>query len=233
MKKLFGAALAAIVMSWASAANAIWLGDLRTTETLTWTQSADATGGTLVGSGQGLFRFYRESENIGVAQGLTQSLPVTFTLLANHASGGPAGRHLVTMDFAITYTGLTPLVTADGTYLPGANILSGTGIAGRMLEGTYATGPYFDFANGRDAAFSSDFATFARHPVNTFGLLAVSPTSFSAEQGESLGSFTSSGGKFVFAATAPEPATWAMMIIGFGLAGSGLRAHRNRLPRAA
>ncbi len=48
------------------------------------------------------------------------------------------------------------------------------------------------------------------------------------------GSFTSQSGKFLgFAQTAaiPEPATWAMMIVGFGFAGSVLR-HR-RAPYAA
>lgn len=72
---------------------------------------------------------------------------------------------------------------------------------------------------------------------------AINGTSYGNFLGTSLGSFDrlvfdgiNGGGGFAFdnitlndAAAIPEPATWAMMLAGFGLAGSAIRRRRLRL----
>ena len=57
------------------------------------------------------------------------------------------------------------------------------------------------------------------HLVNVYGLLATPvATPYPAPSAESLG--------FVTLSAAPEPASWAMMVSGFGLAGAAMRRRR-------
>ncbi len=82
----------------------------------------------------------------------------------------------------------------------------------------YLTGPSFVDGSGLG------FATAAGTSVNLFF-----QSSASSYRVNSINPFTSS---FVSASSSalgavPEPATWAMMIVGFGVVGAGLRRKRN------
>ena len=142
--------------------------------------------------------------------------------------------------FAFTYTGAKALHVWDSTYLTGANLLSGTftkltigGARGAATGGMLAftdTGGLVDFTSD-----ILDFdATVSRQAA--FSLTSISPA-LDATAGNALHSFKSgSGGAFSSnpaprLTAVPEPASWVLMIGGFGLAGGALRARR-RVVRA-
>jgi hypothetical protein len=140
--------------------------------------------------------------------------------------------------FHFTYDG--PDTVIDGfLFLHGANLLSGTftnafisgivgGDAASIQSELYTTGPI---------TFTSDFLTFqdpcCGDETMSLNLNGVTPTLHINAQGDTLASFDSNaGGEFaadVVAETAPhgggvpEPATWTLMLIGFGAAGAALR----------
>lgn len=115
------------------------------------------------------------------------------------------------------------------------NFLSPTGIAGDPLEGktfgfnfivtqggvvTWDAPEIYTFGNGGQLKISLDNTTFNQ------GFFGTTP-------GKKWGAVVS--GKFellsepTISSAVPEPATWAMMITGFGLAGASLRRRRGAL----
>jgi hypothetical protein len=161
----------------------------------------------------------------------------TFTLTAATGSAAQTGAFLVQPNLAGSFSFLsTGAITARGiTYAAGANLLSGTfndvSIAGQNNASAASYGG--STGGGATIAFSSDFVTF--NPVSSYDLsislsslaplLAATPgSSLSSFEAYSTGSFSSDpspSGNSV-----PEPAAWAMLIVGFGLVGVQTRGRR-------
>ena len=124
----------------------------------------------------------------------------------------------------------------------------------RFAESTGISGPsvHYTYGSTYDAGFMTGFyqtTLYIPKGLTTLGVSSVlnldcrgvnTSCDFGHTGAISFGpladglSYSSASGAFLTAVNAapggvPEPATWAMMICGFGLAGSALRARRNRL----
>jgi hypothetical protein len=139
--------------------------------------------------------------------------------------------------FSFIYSGTAPLVVGGNTYSAGANLLSGSiggsdggAVAGSGTSGglSAATGP------SRTVSYTSDFLDFANVQANdlALGLTSITP-GLSAGANQSLNSFrASSTGSFssdpapIAVGSVPEPATWGMLVLGFGLVGGHMRRRR-------
>ena len=100
-------------------------------------------------------------------------------------------------------------------------------------EDQYCDYDRFWSARGHDTAFASvTFTTSADRStviVNSDGYLEGSAIDYWTRQSDfrsDFASFEPVGYRFVLFDSVPEPTGWAMMIAGFGLAGSGLRLRR-------
>jgi hypothetical protein len=165
-------------------------------------------------------------------------LPATFTIDATAAQGnaaslGSAGTWTqagLDGTFSFTYTG--PDKTVGGFHIvTGENLLSGS-FTGAWIQGAGGTGSTnVTFGNGGAATYHSDIVDFSHEVAGSeefaFFLLGANPH-FGAGAGAGLNSFTANGGGNFDAITAsvPEPASWALMILGFGGAGAMLRRRR-------
>ena len=151
-------------------------------------------------------------------------------------SFGPLALATFTGSFSFTYTG--PSITAGGTTVnPGDNLLSGTfgdavftgsGSAASVIDSNASSSPT------AFVSFSSDFLTFDPIGDENFGLAlsSVSPpvsvvagalTPFTGVVVGTFGADILTGG----GGGTPEPATWALMLVGFGAIGAATR-HRAR-----
>ncbi|TRW14218.1 PEPxxWA-CTERM sorting domain-containing protein [Glacieibacterium frigidum] len=97
-------------------------------------------------------------------------------------------------------------------------------VDGALTSGTYLPSNYYGFAfNAFDNATA--FADFNGTSANGLWRLYVLDT-FAADVGTVAGGWSLD---FTLAnAAVPEPATWGMMIVGFGLAGTAVRRRRQR-----
>lgn len=145
-----------------------------------------------------------------------------FTAHFEAASGAPVdtvtGRVTVSFDDSVTSFASTSGFTLDGLNVPVSNMpaFSYNAATGNLIIGTQ-TSPY---------------AAGIRRTHNDFGFFYNVAT----DSIRSLSLSNSSGAIFlsrdVTVAAVPEPGTWAMMIAGFGLAGSLLRRRRAASMRA-
>lgn len=158
-----------------------------------------------------------------------------------------AGAAVVTKHFVVSATGFeagAPVPTASGvfsfTYDDAAFItpITSAGLTIRNFNVPYTGVAKFTFNKGNDFLMVSDnisgLVSFTVSPVVPgFGFLIRHPGG--APQIQTL--LYSGSGKIWHAsrinvstlAAVPEPATWAMMIAGFGLAGASLRSARRRI----
>ncbi|MDB5422925.1 MAG: hypothetical protein JWQ29_341 [Phenylobacterium sp.] len=167
-------------------------------------------------------------------------VPAKFTLNATVASGNPAafavGPNTWTQTnlnggFSFIYTGASH--TFGSIFVAhNANLLSGT-FTDAWIQGAGGTGSTnLSATNGGSMTFTSDFEQFLNLDAGTeefaMNLLSVNPA-FGALPGKALKSFRANGGgNFNFeTAMVPEPATWGLMLVGFGGVGALLR-HRRR-----
>lgn len=114
--------------------------------------------------------------------------------------------------------------------------------SGKPLEGASSAGPFPLPAGTRDSFFLS--ATFRTNDTDTsLGIDQIIDPATAVERGFSYGATDaikkqrgqlsgSFAGGFATAAV-PEPATWALMLLGFGAVGAALRRDRRRVSGAA
>jgi hypothetical protein len=209
-----------------------------------WTNNGagdTGTGGTLAGSGSTAFSF----ENLSAALNLLTNLPATFSFSATTTSSpavfSGAPNNLWTENglngaFHYTFTGATTTIGGI-TLTTGENLLSGT-FTGGWIQGAGGSGSTnLSVGNGGHLTFTSAVDPALATGISdefAYTLLNVTPT-FGANSGAALRSFTAKGdGEFSFASVGvPEPATWALMILGFGGMGAMLRGRRRQERLAA
>ena len=125
---------------------------------------------------------------------------------------------------------------ATTTYAAGSNLLSGVFTGGSLVGSTTSGATFAAGVPGPGFTYTSDFLSFLNSVDldNAISLSAITPAlSVGNGNNKAIKSFRAvSGGQFsadpnpsVIAAV-PEPATWAMMLVGFGMVGAGVRSRR-------
>ena len=170
------------------------------------------------------------------------SLQAAFTFQGDTLASSPAllagkvlDQDLANGTFSFIYSGASPLRVWRTTYLPGANLLSGTVTNYDIFGKASATsgGVSGSTTSGSAIVFTSDFLDFTktRQRDFAFALTSISPK-LAAESGAALRTFRSvAGGQFSASpqpkiTAVPEPATWAMMLLGFFGLGSVVRRRK-------
>jgi len=117
------------------------------------------------------------------------------------------------------------------TLFQNSNLLSGV-FGNATIEGSSGSGSAnLAAVNGGTMTFTSDFLSPTRLKAGTeefaFNLLSTTPK-FGKKTGAALQGFSSNGGGNFSADAVPEPATWGLMIVGFGGLGALARHNRRR-----
>jgi hypothetical protein len=200
-----------------------------------WVQSAALTGGHLFtvnaaadATAQAVDAHF---SFLDAVHGALVFLPVDFMLDATVADGTPAASlgPLVSQGgvdgtFSFIYGG--PSTVIDGFSLVSGvtNLLSGSFVGGR-ITGLGHSGSVNLTTLGGALTYASDLGTFSGQDEFAFNLLDAVP-GFGATAGHSLSPFVANGGGN-FSAGVPEPASWALLILGFGGIGATLRSRRS------
>lgn len=153
-------------------------------------------------------------------------------------TGGLTGQPMTLSSISFTYSGTQDLQINGRTYSTGANLLS-VSLTGGVISGRGSSGGFFGSTEAGDTIlFSSDIVTFDNSAAKdlALSLTSIAPALF-AQSGQSVRSFSAtSGGTFstdILPTLAPpltmvpEPGTWAMLILGFGLIGGQIRRRRS------
>jgi len=168
-------------------------------------------------------------------------IPATFTIDATVASGNPATnlgplytRTNLTGNFSFIYTGATinNYLGSGINLVHNSNLLSGV-FTDAWIQGAGGSGSTnLAIGNGGSASYNSDYEQFANLANNSeefaFNLLSVTPN-FGAKPGAAMTHFVSNGGGNFSFQGVPEPATWGLMIMGFGGVGALVRNNRRRM----
>ncbi|HZZ68852.1 MAG TPA: PEPxxWA-CTERM sorting domain-containing protein [Phenylobacterium sp.] len=164
-------------------------------------------------------------------------LPAMFTIDATAANGNPASKDAGTGTFtqpglngtfSFVYSGADQ--TIDGFHLTtGEDLLSGA-FTNAWIQGAGGSGSTnVTFDNGGSLVLTSSVINLSGVVPGSeefsLNMLSVSPH-FGATTGKALNSFKANGGGNFSALGVPEPATWGLMILGFGSAGVMLRRRR-------
>ena len=201
-----------------------------------WLQDGAGTGGTLTAIdafGQPGAPVQFSFQTIPAMSNLQAILTFTGTVTDTPATtyGGQfLTQYGLSGDFAFSYAGSTPFTYNGKTYSAGANLLSGAFSSGNLSGQVNASAGNVDDATsaGDVLDLKSDFVSFGSGDQSySFSLTSIDPT-LSAIAGQSLGSFAGLGtGSFDAplstlggAGGVPEPATWAMLIVGLGAIGA-------------
>ncbi len=126
-------------------------------------------------------------------------------------------------------------------YATGSNLLSGSFSGSNLIASRLGTSgaTFASGVIGTTISFSSDFLSFDALSLldRSTSLTAIAPASFPAANG-ALRTFRAvTGGQFsadpsptaLAAAAVPEPATWTMLLAGFGLVGFSMRRRKNEV----
>lgn len=193
--------------------------------------SVSAPGNTTPGSVVTSFSF----TNIGIG-GLVTNVPATFTLNATTSSPALNVGSFQQSGFSgsFSFTNNAAIQIGDTVYAQASNLLTATFTNANVLVSRQGTNGSFTSFN-LPATFTSDFVDFGglSNGEFAFSLSGISPILTAPDFPDSLNSFAAtSGGSFASdpaptptatIAAVPEPATWAMLIAGFGMAGLGVR----------
>ncbi|HPU14635.1 MAG TPA: PEPxxWA-CTERM sorting domain-containing protein [Polymorphobacter sp.] len=166
------------------------------------------------------------------ASSLTAATPVLSFLAQQPLTGS----------FAFTYTGAAPLTIGHTTYTTGANLLSATFTNGTIVGARGGTSGTLSASTGAGSiiTMASDFLDLsgATNLDLAIGFSAMSSPFGVTNAQSALNSFrTATGGSFgsdsaALTANIPEPASWALMVTGFGALGVALRRRRKHVVTA-
>jgi hypothetical protein len=200
--------------------------------------SVASPGGTTPASANVAFSY----TNTGIDSFVTAQ-PATFTLNATTTNGAEAaGPFFILRGFSgsFSFTNDAAIQIGDTTYSSGSNLLTATFTNANIFGQDGGTTASFTSTTLGTANFTSDFLDFGATTVRdfAFSLASVSPALDVSGQGDlasfeagARGSFSSDPAPTPTATVTavPEPATWAMLIAGFGMAGMALRRAKKPL----
>ena len=199
-------------------------------------RSTTGVGSNLVGATAVRFSFLQAGIS-NIVNEVAASLVLDFTAAAGNpaqSTGGFLIQPGLSGTFAFTYTGATPLVVGSRTYTTGANLLTGTVTSAAIAGATGSSSGGFSAStsSGSVVNYTSDFLDFT-NTVNrdmAISLTSIIPglsrnsasTAINSFRASATGAFSSDPAPIVNGIV-PEPATWGMMLLGFGLIGGSLR----------
>jgi PEP-CTERM motif len=195
---------------------------------LTWTEAASKTGGTLSTSAHNIVSVTMP----GSAQPIEANLTLTgSSTTAASATSLPGGTTFLDQPIAsgtFTFTAVNAFTFDSKSEAAGTVLLAG-GFADANLSGNARSSlGQIDVDLGNITSISSGVNGLELGPVgeDTFALALTSITSSLQIKGQSIASFQGvSAGTFTGTAV-PEPASWAMMLVGFGGLGAAMRSRR-------
>jgi hypothetical protein len=189
-------------------------------------------GHTSPGSPLVIFNF---QDTTHFLSGIMAKLTLTGTEIGNPATSGAGFEQCcIGGSFSFIYEGPDGVTDPAGNvYHTGVtNLLSGAYTLAR-ITGLGTSGAFHDSTDFGTISYTSDIIPdLSTAPAADFSIaLAAIKPALGATPGEALNSFRAgASGAFSAALAIPEPASWAMMITGFGLL--GLAARRRRLAAA-
>jgi hypothetical protein len=201
-----------------------------TSANLGFAQSASKTGGTLatIGTPQVNFTF--------LESGLSERADFKFTATAPDGTPasmtGPSDFQQDGLSGSFSFLSRNAFDFNSTHYAAGSNLLSATFDDG-SINSTATSG------SASDSTLGGHLINFTSSVIDTSGFTAEdfsfsltgARPSISAEAGQSLSNFTASSTGSFSSAAVPEPAAWALMLVGFGGMGAVLRRRhaQNRL----
>jgi PEP-CTERM motif len=210
--------------------------DSRSSNTL-WTQAG--SGGTLVStstdtatsSGVAAVRFTFINTP---ALAAISNISALFQINAGAPAGNPAsssGAFLVQggLNGSFSFINTSVIVVGSTVFAAGSNLLSGTFSGGTITGLTNGKAAQL---TGASIAYTSDFIDLTGVTSSSFAISLDNATpSINATTGNALDGFRArASGAFsadgLTVSAVPEPDSWMMMIVGFGLAGTMLRRPR-------
>ena len=169
----------------------------------------------------------------------------TYNGTVHHTGALSFGGFLVQPGVSGTFSFKTtaPVIISGHNFAAGSNLLSATFFSGGTIAGPSGTTSGTFDANNQAAestlAYTSDFVTFAPGASldASYSLTSITAALNRVTSTAALRTFKAdAGGSFSAdpapTANVPEPASWALMIIGMGLMGAMARRHRGAAVRA-